>query len=472
MKTPKSYKSEKIYLQHGLTEIRDNYEPDIFNNPKIKNKTLINSQDQKDEAFYDSDIQSFSSELNLLSQDSNKDLYSHLSRKEQFNSIDEPLSKMLIDIDSQNNLDNKFVYYEDNLDKKELNIKYIKGIILEQMVINYSNVDINYKNNEFFKKIYYNNNLDKNNYISINNYENYNNFNNTNNTKINEAYKNSLKGVSVNKSFSKHVDKRKDTYWNNDIKTKNQDNDENRGIITNQNYLIIDKNLDSKNNFSSDFKNKFEKCGTNNIIHNNTKININYSLEEFLSEINLNQKKYCYLLRTHGFKDIKLLINQEKKSSSNISITNSELKKIGILEPGVRAKILIHLEEKAGNYNFQVPKEVYYNYINCDKLGNLVINMEDENIKKIYNWLKMINVENYLKNFFEGGYYSIELLLMQMNCKNPIEDILIKDELGITKVGHRSRIINKLVEDGKKFLIKLREKTINNEKGQNNGNCN
>ena len=203
--------SENIYLQHGLTEIRASYELDIFNNPKIKNKTLINSQDQKDETLYDSDIQSFSYELNLLSQDSNKDLYSHLSRKEQFNSIDEPLSKMLIDVDSRNNLDNKFVYYEDNLDKKELNIKYIKGIILEQMVINYSNVDINYKNNEFFKKIYYNNNLDKNNYISINNYENYNNFNNTNNTKINEAYKNSLKGVSVNKSFSKHVDKRKKT---------------------------------------------------------------------------------------------------------------------------------------------------------------------------------------------------------------------------------------------------------------------
>ena len=57
---------------------------------------------------------------------------------------------------------------------------------------------------------------------------------------------------------------------------------------------------------------------------------------------------------------------------------------------------------------------------------------------------------------------------MQMNCKNPIEDILIKDELGITKVGHRSRIINKLVEDGKKFLIKLREKAQNNANGQAN----
>ena len=73
----------------------------------------------------------------------------------------------------------------------------------------------------------------------------------------------------------------------------------------------------------------------------------------------------------------------------------------------------------------------------------------------------MIKAENYLKNFLDGGYYCIELLLMQMNSQNPIEDILIKDELGITKVGLRSRIINKLTEDGKKFLIKQRENAKN-----------
>ena len=97
--------------------------------------------------------------------------------------------------------------------------------------------------------------------------------------------------------------------------------------------------------------------------------------------------------------------------------------------------------------------------------------MEDENIQKIYNWLKMIKVENYLENFLEGGYYSVELILMQMNSKNPITDIIIKDELGIKKVGHRARIINKLVEDGKKFLIKMREKVVNIGNGQTDRNC-
>ncbi len=81
--------------------------------------------------------------------------------------------------------------------------------------------------------------------------------------------------------------------------------------------------------------------------------------------------------------------------------------------------------------------------------------MEDFNVKKIYNWLKNLKIENYLENFLEGGYHSIELILMQMNCKFPINDFILKDELGILKVGHRARIINKLVEEGKKFWNKL-----------------
>ena len=44
-------------------------------------------------------------------------------------------------------------------------------------------------------------------------------------------------------------------------------------------------------------------------------------------------------------------------------------------------------------------------------------------------------------------------------------------ELGIKKVGHRARIINKLVEDGKKFLIKMREKEVNIGNGQTDRNC-
>ena len=260
-------------------------------------------------------------------------------------------------------------------------------------------------------------------------------------------------------------------YFNNIINKNNKKNQINVNHEDNANnnkdnksfYEI--KNLESKNFYSFDTFKESKNYQANNFIGNKPKDISNDSLSTFLWEINLD-KKYYDLMDSNGFEDIHFLIGQERSNSSlNTSITNSELTEIGIILPGDRAKILIHLEEKAGNFSFTVPREVYYNR---DNLKNF---MEDENIQKIYNWLKMIKVENYLENFLEGGYYSVELILMQMNSKNPITDIIIKDELGIKKVGHRARIINKLVEDGKKFLIKMREKVVNIGNGQTDRNC-
>ena len=216
-----------------------------------------------------------------------------------------------------------------------------------------------------------------------------------------------------------------------------------------------------------------QNCSNIHINNNINKINISNKYEDslylFLSEINL-EKKYYNLMYSNGFEDIECLIEQEKVSNaSNISnktsITDSELKEIGILLPGDRAKILIHLEEKAQNFCFPIPKNVYYI---CNDINRI---KDDINIKKMYNWLKEIKVENYIDNFIEGGYYSIELILMQMNCKNQINDEIIRDELGIIKVGHRARIINKLVEDGRKFLNKLKRKETIVGNGEMNNNC-
>ena len=255
--------------------------------------------------------------------------------------------------------------------------------------------------------------------------------------------------------------------------------------LSNNINMFTSKNLKSydKNNIEPDFifspfttikESPNEQINYNFNLNNINKIDIkdkyNDSLYIFLSEINL-EKQYYNIMNSNGFEDIQFLIEQEKLiNNSNISnnktsITNSDLKEIGILLPGDRAKILIHLEEKAGNYNFQIPKSVYYN---CDNFSDI---MNDINIKKIYNWLKAIKVENYLENFIEGGYYSIELILMQMNSKNPISDFIIKDELGIKKVGHRARIMNKLAEDAKKFLNKLKGKEIIVANGEIDDNC-
>ena len=212
----------------------------------------------------------------------------------------------------------------------------------------------------------------------------------------------------------------------------------------------INNNINNNNNVKSSLNKYIDQdfiFSPNNIVNmnNNTKNILNDSLYIFLSEINLS-KKYYNLMNSNGFEDIQLLIEQEKICNA---INDLQLKEIGILLPGDRAKILIHLEEKAGKYNFTLPKNIYYEIKNAENI------LDYFNVKKIYNWLKNLKIENYLENFLEGGYHSIELILMQMNCKFPINDYILKDELGILKVGHRARIINKLVEDGKKFWNKL-----------------
>jgi hypothetical protein len=51
---------------------------------------------------------------------------------------------------------------------------------------------------------------------------------------------------------------------------------------------------------------------------------------------------------------------------------------------------------------------------------------------------------------------------------------MIKNEIGIEKVGHRARLINKLKDDSKNYVKKLKKKIliIDNEKKNNCGNCN
>ena len=175
-------------------------------------------------------------------------------------------------------------------------------------------------------------------------------------------------------------------------------------------------------------------------------------LSNFLSQINL--QKYYAILKINGFDNINLLIEQMR---SNIPIQDSELKKAGIRIPGDRAKILIRLEEKGNVFPFLVPKNVYYSLEH--NLDEISIN-KDQNIIQLKRWLKEFKMEEYLKNFIENGYYSVELFLFQMISKNPISDDILQYDIGIEKIGHRSRILSILKEESKKMKEKMEHKEI------------
>ena len=361
-------------------------------------------------------------------------------------------------ISFQNSLVN-FSYSDDNDDIKKINTSDIFEITQSSMYRDKMK-DVSNKNSHTIGDRY---NIILDNDININNKKN--NINNSKNDIAIFEYSTSISKEEKDQQIQKYkLSNNINNYDNKNNKINVNDEDNINNINLYNNSLKNNKFFESKNLIPPDINKDSQKYQINNFMNNNSKDISNDSLRAFLQEINLEQK-YYYLMNSNGFEDIQLLIDQEKNSSLNTSITDSELKEIGIFLPGDRAKILIHLEEQAGNFPFSIPKEVYYHPV------NLIDFMEDNNIQKIYNWLKMIKVENYLKNFLEGGYYSIELILMQMNSKNPITNLIINDELGIKKVGHRARIINKLAEDGKKFLLKRKEKVIKIGNGQTNKNC-
>ena len=229
----------------------------------------------------------------------------------------------------------------------------------------------------------------------------------------------------------------------------------------NRNFLISNK-IENKeeNNLNKISSNMESSLVTESKLKSSHKKN--NPLIEFLSQINL--LKYLDNLDNNGFDDINLLIEEAKNGDI---VKDKELKEAGINIPGDRAKILIRIKEKANLLGFTVPKSVYYTLKNNDDLKN------DKHIIDLNDWLKNIKVDRYLMNFINNGYHSIELLLMQMETENPLTTEILRDEIGIDKIGYRSRILNKLKEEGRSLNNKLKTSVlvVNNIGDDKNCEC-
>ena len=231
----------------------------------------------------------------------------------------------------------------------------------------------------------------------------------------------------------------------------------------------IEEILKDKEQKNANFKNALNALQINRM-NSNRKLNndnINEKKKEknnllyFLSNIGL--EKYHSNFNNNGFDDIQLIIEQTRKG---LGISDKNLKQIGIKLPGDRARLLIKIQELAKNFQFNLPKGVFYI---IKDINNIKIN-EDKYILQLKNWLKGIKLENYLENFINAGYYSTELLLIQMESKQPLNYEIIEKELFIEKVGHIERIMNKLKEDSKSLINKLKTTMLIYENG-NEKNC-
>ena len=467
----KYYKSNPHFLIHNKTsnEKKRNNIPNKLLTSRRKFKNNIKCF--KNSLTKDEEREEISKTDNNLLNYTSKDTKFITDAKEKSNNV-EDISSFIISqsSDSKNNYNGK-EKNNTNTDNNNLRRKYI---IYDTSYMK----DEREKQNSFENKNKSSINLNKFNTIIQNKYAQLNtdsNYKENIKYKIlnNQSNKKNLKKtnqITTNKIINKTigiVKLKNQNSFNNKINIKNNNNSNIKEKKNNKIYYILKKRNLKRGEIFNLSQNKKENnnklyldCNKerNQIDENGLTMNSSKLLKDFLSQINMG--KYISILAFNGFDDINLILEQSKNGSS--SIQDSELKEAGIIIPGDRAKILIRIQELSNNFEFPIPKEVYYSIKNYKNI------LDDQNIIKLRKWLENLKIEKYLNNFIDNGYNSIELLFIQMISSNPLTNEILKEEIKIDKVGYRSRIINKLKEDSKNFIndLKLNMLIVSKDEGE------
>jgi len=258
-------------------------------------------------------------------------------------------------------------------------------------------------------------------------------------------------------SYSERTLENKFNYQNSSDRTKKYILKANSTQISNQKVKSCFKEGQNSvhNNFSL-----YESTSTSNTYEKN-KLKFHQSdakyfkkkekeLIHFFDEINL-PLNYAKKFIENGFDDLNIILNLTK---THISISNQNLKDIGILNASHRAKILIHLEEKAEIIPYHLERNIIYNKSDSNSTNKIM----GEKMSKFFD---EINCEKYLNNFKLNGYFNIELLLTQMFIKQPINSEILKKDFYIDDELCRNRIVNKLEIESRKYMKRLQKRNIN-----------
>ena len=223
----------------------------------------------------------------------------------------------------------------------------------------------------------------------------------------------------------------------------------NSDITNNINYVENENGNGSKEKKENENNNILNIDDNNKNINRIFNINDNKNeLELFFTEINL-PKEYSQKFIDNGFDDLNLLKEQTK---SGIALSNENLKDIGITSCGERAKILIHLEEKAEVIKYLLEKDkIYINDKDSKEINKI-------NNNSLFKFLNSINLKQYEKNFRDNGYYTAELLFTQMLTRQPLNEEELKKEIKIEKKGHILFLYNNLVSGSKDYAKILKNR--------------
>ena len=174
-------------------------------------------------------------------------------------------------------------------------------------------------------------------------------------------------------------------------------------------------------------------------------VNKKEKIFKFIEEINL-PKEYANYLIDNGFDVLDVLISQTKKG---IALSYQNLKDIGIKLPAERSKIIVHLEEISGNFDFCLDRDIIYS-------NNIM-----DNNNSLYKFLCAINYEKLLNKFIDAGYCNSELLFVQMYSKQPINESILRNDLNLNTI--EAKKILAYLTDYSQCYIKKRKNNDDNK---------
>ena len=265
--------------------------------------------------------------------------------------------------------------------------------------------------------------------------------------------KKDLNKININSNTTQKTPKKNSTIQIDNFNKIKTSNKEGKLNYISYNFSLYDSTSTSNTYDKKKNKFKFHQSTDENYNNENYSKRNEIELINFFNEINL-PSIYTNKFIVNGFDDLNVLLIL---TQSGIAITNQNLKDIGIMNAGDRAKILIHLEEKAEIIPYYLETDIIYS----NSVNNSISEYNDRNMKdRLFNFLKEIGCDRYINNFKLNGYFNIELLLSQMLTRQPIDKNMLKDDFYIDNENNRNKILKKLEIETKNYVKKLKGRSV------------
>ena len=147
-----------------------------------------------------------------------------------------------------------------------------------------------------------------------------------------------------------------------------------------------------------------------------------------------------------GFDDVEALVTQIQEQG----VTLETLERVGIKKVGHRVRLLACLEEEVSDRRrASAPVKE-----SKRRPGPFELCRAPESSAPAYTalptlvqWLDALKLKHLHSNFVTAGYEDLEHLLGLMHSRYPITDQVLEQQIGISKLGYRHRLLLKLQED-------------------------